>query len=253
MTTPLYEWKRKGLALGKRERDAAALPWAIGDWWLQGEAYGERSQIVNAPDWTGPKYQTCKDNGWVAKRWPTSSRQDKLSFKHHKIVAGLSDEEAVPLLAWCLGTTPPRSTVELAARVKAAPKAQAPQEEPVWQGKTIPGQAKAAAREEEAPPKAEDDWQAEGPDWVFKAFSMTQEEFTACVLSIFNLLAAKVGSQELKDPFVAACCAAAMAATYPDEVSLKMLNTLLKPAGYVLMHDVGFEDELAVGTTYEEP
>lgn len=109
------DWKRLGERLGGAER---SVMWIIGEWWNLGERYGERVAIVTAADWRGPRYQTCRDAGWVAKRWNLSGRHDRLTFEHHRLVAKLPDEQARPLLAWCAETNEPRSTRDLLARVK---------------------------------------------------------------------------------------------------------------------------------------
>jgi N6-adenosine-specific RNA methylase IME4 len=92
------EWESEGLHLGERERSAGSLMWDIGDWWNRGERYGKRVDIVTAPEWTGPRHTTCWETGRVAKRWPPSNRFEGLTFKHHAIVAALSDAAALPLL-----------------------------------------------------------------------------------------------------------------------------------------------------------
>jgi hypothetical protein len=49
--------------------------WDVGDWWNQGEAYGERA------------HGTCRNAGCVAGRWEVSRRHDTLTFEHHALVA----------------------------------------------------------------------------------------------------------------------------------------------------------------------
>jgi hypothetical protein len=83
-----------------------------------GRGFGERMTIVTADDWTGPAYQTCRNAGTVAKRFDVSHRADKLTFKHHEVVAALPEEQARSLLAWAAEPGQPHSTRELAARVK---------------------------------------------------------------------------------------------------------------------------------------
>jgi N6-adenosine-specific RNA methylase IME4 len=115
----LSKWESEGLSLGERERSSRSLMWDIGDWWNRGKAYGERAQIVTAPDWTGPKHGTCRNAGRIADRWEVSRRRDTLTFEHYAIVAALSDDIAIPLLQWCdQAEEPPRSTLELTARIK---------------------------------------------------------------------------------------------------------------------------------------
>lgn len=87
------------LAFGRKLGNASSkLSWLFGDWWIAGHAYGERTAIVRADDWTGPSFQRCMDCGTVARRFETSSRDEVLSFKHHRLVASLPDEIALPLL-----------------------------------------------------------------------------------------------------------------------------------------------------------
>lgn len=117
------EWESEGLELGERERSAASLMWDIGDWWNRGERYGRRAEIVRAVDWTGPLHGTCRNAGSVARRWPVSCRHDTLSFEHHRIVTPLPDEQAVPLLRWCLDAPEPRSVQELRTRMKQLARA----------------------------------------------------------------------------------------------------------------------------------
>jgi len=55
----------------------------------------------------------------VAKHWPASSRNDKLSFDHYRHVCPLKDKsEANELLRWCAETEPPRSTGDLKTKIK---------------------------------------------------------------------------------------------------------------------------------------
>jgi hypothetical protein len=56
MIMKLEEWAEFGRRLGKAEGE---LKWLIGDWWNAGHRYGDRKDIVQADDWTGPSYDTC--------------------------------------------------------------------------------------------------------------------------------------------------------------------------------------------------
>jgi N6-adenosine-specific RNA methylase IME4 len=121
--TPLFrdakeQWKAEGRQLGKRQRDAHSLMWNIGDWWNRGEKYKDRVDIVTADDWKGPTYGTCRKAGRVANRFGTVNRFDKLTFDHHRIVAPLPDEQAIPLLQWYAEPEEPRPPRELKTRVK---------------------------------------------------------------------------------------------------------------------------------------
>jgi N6-adenosine-specific RNA methylase IME4 len=121
----LANWKMQGRELGDRERAARSLMWEIGDWWIAGEAYGDRVDIVTADDWKGqgPSYQTCRIAGSVAGKFAdVFRRRNTLSFYHHAVVAALPPEEADRLLDWCEETISetgePRSVMELRAEVK---------------------------------------------------------------------------------------------------------------------------------------
>lgn len=114
------DWASVGMALGEI---AHSVMWQIGAWWNLGERYGDRVAIVQSPDWTGPAYGTCRVAGRVATRWEVLNRFNTLSFKHHAVVAALPNEQAKPLLAWAAETPEPRSTRELAAKVKKVARA----------------------------------------------------------------------------------------------------------------------------------
>jgi hypothetical protein len=85
-----------GEQLGRAER---SVMWWIGDWWAYGEhRYGDRAAIVQAPDWTGPSYQTCREAARVARQFPAPKRQVDLTFGHHQEVAALPHDQAEALL-----------------------------------------------------------------------------------------------------------------------------------------------------------
>jgi hypothetical protein len=93
----------------------------IGDWWNHGEArYGSRCQSIE--EWGGVfTYQAVADCAYVARRFESSRRREKLSFTHHREVAKLDPAEADKLLAWCLKGATNRgaqSTRALRARVR---------------------------------------------------------------------------------------------------------------------------------------
>jgi len=92
--TPIEKWG----AISKfwKKLTGASKFW-IGDWINFGEAmYGEMySQFM---DETGLAYQTLKDVRWVADKVERSRRRDRLSFEHHKEVAGLIATEQVKWL-----------------------------------------------------------------------------------------------------------------------------------------------------------
>ena len=113
---PLEQWRMRGLQLGDRERSAHSLMWDIGDWWNEGEAYGERAQIVTAGDWTGPTHESCRRAGSIAARFHGVRRLTPVSFEHHAVVAPLADEDAIPLLEWCRDTDPAPTIQQLRTR-----------------------------------------------------------------------------------------------------------------------------------------
>jgi len=115
---PLEQWRAEGLRLGERERSAKSLMWDIGDWWNEGEAYGERAQVVTAGDWTGPTHSLCRKAGSVAARFPSVTRVTLLSFQHHAEVAPLSDDLAVPLLEWCRDADETPTIQQLRTRIQ---------------------------------------------------------------------------------------------------------------------------------------
>jgi len=88
------EWRRTGHALGRVGR---AVPWWIGDWANFGEArYGETyAQVI---DELGLDYQTVSNYAWIARTYPSSSREETLSWRHHFDAAGLDPERRAELL-----------------------------------------------------------------------------------------------------------------------------------------------------------
>ena len=90
-------WEQVGRELGSIWRNH---PWIVADWWVDGDELprGVRMAIVQAPDWTGPPYETCKQFGRIARRWPPGCRYLHLDIWHHQEVAMLTDELARPLL-----------------------------------------------------------------------------------------------------------------------------------------------------------
>lgn len=85
----LEEWGALGPEIGKRQR---ATRWLLGDWLNYGERrYGETyAQYMDA---TGHKYQYLADARWVAGAVEFSSREERLSWSHHRLVAKLSRDE----------------------------------------------------------------------------------------------------------------------------------------------------------------
>jgi hypothetical protein len=103
------------------------LPCTIGhyyanpEWTKERGIYGERKGVVEAEDWDGPAYQTCRNAASICDAFELSRRRDSLSFKHHAEVAALAPAEADALLDWAeepIATTgKPRPTRELRAEV----------------------------------------------------------------------------------------------------------------------------------------
>lgn len=92
-------WAQVGRELGSIYREH---PWTVADWWVSGDDLprGVRMAIVQAPDWTGPPYETCKQFGRIARRFPPGCRYlHHCDISHHQEVAMLPDELAQPLLA----------------------------------------------------------------------------------------------------------------------------------------------------------
>ena len=92
------KWAQVGRELGKIFRSS---PWAVADWWVAGDDLprGVRLGIVQALDWTGPPYESCKQWGRVARRFPPRCRYlHHCDISHHQEVAMLPDELAGPLL-----------------------------------------------------------------------------------------------------------------------------------------------------------
>lgn len=53
---------------------------------------------MQAPDWPGPSYQTCKDAAVVARHFPPAKRSGATTFQHHREVAALPREQAEAIL-----------------------------------------------------------------------------------------------------------------------------------------------------------
>jgi hypothetical protein len=114
------QWIEAGKALARID---GTIMWWVGDWWAFGEhKYGDRRAVVEAEDWEGPAFQTCRNAAAVCRGFETSRRRDVLSFIVHAEVASLPEEEADRLLDWCeavLGQTKRPPTIKaLRERVK---------------------------------------------------------------------------------------------------------------------------------------
>lgn len=83
------QWQDMGVRLSGLSN---ATQWIIGDWLVFGEAkYGQRYEA--AMKILPYDYQTLADFKYVASKVQFSSRNEKLSFKHHRVVAPLSFSE----------------------------------------------------------------------------------------------------------------------------------------------------------------
>lgn len=74
------DWEKCGIALGKIE---GAVQWWLGDWWVYGEQrkWGDGEKLAEQ---IGIDYGTIRNYGAVARNFELSSRDDKLSFTHHR-------------------------------------------------------------------------------------------------------------------------------------------------------------------------
>ncbi len=122
---PFDEWATMGDALSQAEK---CIHWWIGDWWRFGEKkYGERKAIIEADDWNGPSYKTCRNAASVAGKFELSRRRDNLTFNHHAEVAALTKGEADRLLNWSQEsisvTGKPRTIEDLRKAVRASIRA----------------------------------------------------------------------------------------------------------------------------------
>ena len=87
-------WQECGVFIQEAEK---SVQFWIGDWLNFGEkAWGKKYE--EALEKTGLDYQTLRDYKWVASKVPLSSRNDKLSFHHHREVASLTPEKQTYLL-----------------------------------------------------------------------------------------------------------------------------------------------------------
>lgn len=85
----INDWVRHGRSLGAIGRGSG---WWIGDWVRFGTArYGEKYDI--AARITGYDTQSLMNMAYVASRFDSSRRREKLSFSHHAEVAALPFDE----------------------------------------------------------------------------------------------------------------------------------------------------------------
>ncbi len=92
---PTFEdWQQCGAFIHEAEK---SVQFWIGDWLNFGEkTWGKRYEA--AIQQTDLDYQTLRDYKWVASHIPLSSRNDKLSFHHHREVASLKPSQQAYLL-----------------------------------------------------------------------------------------------------------------------------------------------------------
>ena len=82
---PLKEWREIGKLLRLIE---GSVQWWIGDWLNYGErTYGET--YAQAATATGYEVEALRNSAWVAAKFEISSRDDDLTWGHHKAVASL--------------------------------------------------------------------------------------------------------------------------------------------------------------------
>jgi hypothetical protein len=132
----LSEWIRQGRTLGAVGR---ASGWWIGDWIRFGNArYGEKYDV--AARISGYDAHSLMNMAYVASRFETSRRREKLSFSHHAEVAALPPEEQEQWLdrAELEGLSSRRIRAELRRGARSAPS-------------TSPSSRGASTRADQAP------------------------------------------------------------------------------------------------------
>ncbi|MDQ7803516.1 LmbU family transcriptional regulator [Amycolatopsis sp. A133] len=86
---PFDRWERAGYQLSGIADSSA---WCLGDWLIYGKThYADRYKL--AVDAVALDYQTLRNYAWVARRFDSGRRRDRLSFQHHAEVAALPVEE----------------------------------------------------------------------------------------------------------------------------------------------------------------
>ena len=110
---PFERWLAVGDHLKRLEK---GVQFWIGDWINYGESeYGER--YAQAIEETGYTHGALRNMAWVAREIPPSSRDDNLTFSHHRILAGVEPEKRDEYRQALKET--PMSVGELTGRVKA--------------------------------------------------------------------------------------------------------------------------------------
>jgi hypothetical protein len=112
------QWQHVGAALQRLDE---ARQWWLGDWWIAGHKYGERSQLCEE---IGIVFGTAANAGTVSRAIETSRRREVLSFKHHTEVCAIDDPDVQDrFLLWCEetieATGKPRPTRELNAAIRS--------------------------------------------------------------------------------------------------------------------------------------
>jgi hypothetical protein len=80
-----HDWVLAGRRIGLISR---ASPWWIGDWLLFGSArWGETYSVASRVTGYDPK--SLRNMRYVASRFDSSLRKDKLTWSHHALLAGL--------------------------------------------------------------------------------------------------------------------------------------------------------------------
>ena len=109
----LETWGKIGEMLGKFDR---WTPWAIGDWLIFGDYYGEdASQYVEA---TGVHPKTAANYAYVCSKVPHSRRREELDFSHHEAVANLGPDDQTEFLDRAIGNSLTVSDLREMARAK---------------------------------------------------------------------------------------------------------------------------------------
>lgn len=85
------DWRVLGATLLSMHK---GIQWWVGDWIRFGEAkYGEK--YAQAMDATGISYGVLNNYVWVAEKFPqSSSRNERLTWSHHRVIADLPTPEA---------------------------------------------------------------------------------------------------------------------------------------------------------------
>jgi len=67
-----------------------AIQWALGDWMMYGETMGWADRYAQAMDETRYSYNYISNCTWVARQFESDRRRvGRLSWSHHRVVAGL--------------------------------------------------------------------------------------------------------------------------------------------------------------------